>query len=818
MKRSAPHGGTLRTFCVIPFGVRDHQLFQAVHEDRIIVNHQGRLQDAHFSGVLSPSHNLSVNILGPLLEAVQHRRNAALLLCMPTSGESSEAAMQLYSNFLPLLFRAAPQCSIAHVAIVDIRKDGRHMTDMLRNCRPPTLNDLETEEVLRANSTSHWGDVMEKLSQRCFSPTAAAESSLFVRIELENYCEVILGDLGHSQEALHLATLALRSEGHSGSRTSPPHVPFTYLLSGVIPPRGVVHLVCIPDPVHSVSFSMRLIHFVSTFDRGAAVLDLRDESASDSNNNKTSSIASPTRRQDVPPATSVSKRRFSPSGEDESGDQWRNEFLVDVENGSLGFQQQPRPSSPRRRVPSSAANASGHVSSSPILRDASAVASPSPSTTKMTSQRRSEKVFMAEQVQIDKAEEFKRKIRSMQEEVSVTKAALDNSTRALSEAQAKLQEKDSFIAKTTSDSENMSELINKLLKRVGDLESVQGKGNASTQDMKAKSEELALKNATLSSQLNDCISELRMLKRREANRVRTNTLQHIESPVSRRPTTPQRGNSSKKHKTKYADDNTDDTALGTLNPAAAVVVKQLRTKADKLEQENRELRLKLEQEEAYRRALTSVTAHHSISGGRAAGAAIEERGGSAEELFSPSRDASSTPSGSRKISEYLERECNTLKQQVAFFTTEVARVQQEKDNLQKIVTTHPRTVELSDGVNAVVNAVAGGCDALLTQLSLLELGEQQNSAARNEARALVDQHTTAVQGLKSAVKDIASRRSTGSSAIPTTASAGDCELMSHFLTFEIERLSHLRAFLPSFAQLCAGVDRLKMTGRGSRYF
>ncbi len=198
-KSNVSHGGTLRTFCIIPFGVRDHETFQAVHEDRIFVNHQGRIQDAHFSGVLSPSHNLAVNILGPLLESVQQRRNAALLLCMPPSGESTEAAMQLYSNFLPLLFRAATQCSIAHVSIFDLRKDGRQITDLVRQCRAATLGDLETEEVLRANSTSHWGDVMEKLSQRCFSPNAAADSTFFVRIELENYCEVILGDLGYSQ-------------------------------------------------------------------------------------------------------------------------------------------------------------------------------------------------------------------------------------------------------------------------------------------------------------------------------------------------------------------------------------------------------------------------------------------------------------------------------------------------------------------------------------------------------------------------------------------------------------------------------------------
>ncbi len=767
---------------MIPFAVRDHHLFQAVHEDRIFVNHQGRIQDAHFSGVLSPSHNLSANILGPLLDSVQQRRNAALLLCMPASGESTEAAMLLYSNFLPLLFRAAVQCSIAHVAVVEIRKDGRQMTDVLRNSRPATLSDLETEEVLRANSTSHWGDVMEKLSQRCFSPNAGSESSLFVRIELENYCEVILGDIGYSQEALNIATLVLRSEGHGGSKTSPPHVPFTTLLSGVIPPRGLVHLVCIPDPVNSITFSMRLIHFVSSFERGPAVLDLSSGRIVE---NENISAKAPVQTGNSPTARTrdtrsvTGSKRFSLMGEDYAGDQWRNEFLVDFDTNMK--------SSPTRQGHSVPPSAGRAVSAE---------------RTKMMPQRRTEirhdyteSVLNKQQGQTN---DTTKQVRSLQEEFGALKAALHESQAALAAAQSKLLLQDRQLTKASSETENMSELINKLLKRLTDLESVQGKDHGWAEELKSKNEQLSLRNATLSAQMNDCLSELRMMKKRETNRVRASTLNNIDSlsPMSGRQTTPQGGSKaatpqggSKKIKKCILDDE--------LNPAAAVAVKQLREKAENLEMENRELRLKLEHEEAYRKALSPLSKVREKTVSSVAGDSIDA---------DLARDQSSTPSG-KKISEFLEREYNTLKQQVAYFTAEVARVQQEKDSLQRIVTTHPRSVEPSDGVNAVVSALTSGCDSLLTQIDTLIPKTNEEVAAH---------HSQAIHGLKNAVQDIASRRSTGSSAIPHTAASGDCELMSHYLTFEIERLSHLRAFMPSFAQLCAGVERLKMSSRSAR--
>jgi uncharacterized phage infection (PIP) family protein YhgE len=288
-------------------------------------------------------------------------------------------------------------------------------------------------------------------------------------------------------------------------------------------------------------------------------------------------------------------------------------------------------------------------------------------------------------------------------------------------------------------------------------------------------------------QLHDCVTQLKTIRKKEASRVRSNTLRNIDA--MHMPLSPPSSHSTRQRSTTKVPEPEGTTGTSE-------VIQQLRRRTASLEQENRELRLKVDQDAAFRQAVSAMGAEQQ------AHAHAAETGST--------RDAAVTTP--RRVSEYLLRESNTLKDQVAFFTAEVARIQQEKDELQKIVTMHPRTVELSDGVNAVVRAVRNGCNSLIAQTNSTTNHSSQTAA---DTLATRQQHSHAIEELKKAVDGIASRRSTGSSAIPTCATAGDCELMSHYLTFEIERLSHLRAFLPSFAQLCASVERMKISHRSN---
>lgn len=46
--------------------------------------------------------------------------------------------------------------------------------------------------------------------------------------------------------------------------------------------------------------------------------------------------------------------------------------------------------------------------------------------------------------------------------------------------------------------------------------------------------------------------------------------------------------------------------------------------------------------------------------------------------------------------------------------------------------------------------------------------------------------------------------------VPRCATAADADTLTNYLSFEVERCQHLRAFIPTFAQLAVATEHLAM--------
>lgn len=733
----------IRTFCVIPHPARSHPSFEAVHENQIMFN-SGKLSTFHFSHVLSPAHNLTHNIIGPLLDSIRSKENCSLLISSPESEDSFGVALDLYSNLLPLMFRVATTCAIAHVSVVEIRKDGRTMVDLYRMCKVATLQDLDTDEVLRSTADTHWGTVMELLSQRGPSSTGRSlgrDSSVFVRIFLEGYCTVVVGDLGVSSPMLNLATLVLRSGLSGESRTLPPRVPFTHLLSQVVPPNGLVHVVCIPDPHTDELHSLRCLHFAS---------HLKNETITLFDANDTSAMSS------SPPRPLISPRRDGRKMEkkvrlDHSTDyHWRDDLIAEVFGGA-------EQKVSKKRV----------LSASPRRHHESDDAVPVVLHDGKRERRLTEKLISSDRI----IKEQQQQILALQAELQRARDTIEEKSRALKLKTDQLHALEDSSLRGSREKRETADLIERLSKRVEELENNQSKEKREAQDLRMQNQELNELNKNLQKQLQHASRKLRDLDKRQTAQARENVLANLSQSRSAR------------KNARPPSPTLTDSALEMESLLESL--QKLRSKSHTLESENRDLRLKLDQEAAYRSAVNRL-GH-----------------------FNPPEEPSRVGDSNGIVSSFLQQECESLRQQVQFFTHEMSRVQRDKDTLQGLLSVHPRTVELTDTILAVVRSMVSGCSSLIVQLQVL--AAEEDAAFGPHARGSVaHQHIKAISELKDAIEEIASRKSTASSAIPSTAMASDCELISQFLTFEVERLTHLRAFIPTFAQLGVAVEHLKM--------
>ena len=321
------------------------------------------------------------------------------------------------------------------------------------------------------------------------------------------------------------------------------------------------------------------------------------------------------------------------------------------------------------------------------------------------------------------------------------------------------------------------------------MEHKQSSDKRESSDLKAQNQELMALNKNLQDELYQASRRLKEIEQRQTAKARENVLNNLTGARSN--SANRSRHASSKRNGRATSPTLNDTALEMESLLASL--QQLKSKSVTLESENKDLRLKLDQEAAYRSAVSRLGNMNPPP-----------------EDFHPRE-----PQSNGLVSSFLQHECESLRQQVQFFTHEMSRVQRDKDTLQGLLSVHPRTVELTDTVIAVVRSLTNGCSSLIVQLQVLA-AEEEAAFGPAAHSSIAHQHIKAINELKDAIQEIASRRSTASSAIPTTAMASDCEIVSQFLTFEVERLTHLRAFIPTFAQLGVAVEHLKMRRQSQR--
>lgn len=167
-------------------------------------------------------------------------------------------------------------------------------------------------------------------------------------------------------------------------------------------------------------------------------------------------------------------------------------------------------------------------------------------------------------------------------------------------------------------------------------------------------------------------------------------------------------------------------------------------------------------------------------------------------------------------------------------------------DLPSTLSSAPRSAALAAGVTApltqaggpntccavhrIVSALLAGAASIQTQLDCVAavLARRVALAAPNEASSastaqdplsglsvhMVREHIQAVSALADSIRDVGSRAwSAGmeeATALPRTATAGDASAITSALTFEMERCTHLRAFVPTFAQLAVATEHMNM--------
>ena len=170
--------------------------------------------------------------------------------------------------------------------------------------------------------------------------------------------------------------------------------------------------------------------------------------------------------------------------------------------------------------------------------------------------------------------------------------------------------------------------------------------------------------------------------------------------------------------------------------------------------------------------------------------------------------------------------------------------------LLRLSSSAPTLVE-GQTTHGVAAALLAGCSSLQAQLGCAEAvlnqrlhhtkmsdtaAQHTDPLSRLSARVLLE-HREAVAALAESLQHIAEKPATSPSLfatsslsdrshargssdsrqqlsllppVPRTATAGNAEILANYLTFEAERCRHLRAFIPTFAQLAVATEHLLM--------
>ncbi|CUG87032.1 Hypothetical protein, putative, partial [Bodo saltans] len=260
-----------------------------------------------------------------------------------------------------------------------------------------------------------------------------------------------------------------------------------------------------------------------------------------------------------------------------------------------------------------------------------------------------EQQFAQKVTTLDKiAKDQKQKILALQNELKRTQGELNDAKHEADTCRTEAAELKSDAEHARKEQKDAAELVATLLKRISGMEQITSSGNNEATDLRRRNDDLVSAARKLEEQLSHATHKLRSLEKKEILRLRESTLDRITAPVSssspmrghaaanakrnhnNTAKTPKRDSEANARKTRNADDsvqgedhhnnNEDDGNVTWDQNSLLHSIKQMRDRCAKLESENHDLRLKHQQEEAFRHAVSDLEggggggAHHHDHG------------------------------------------------------------------------------------------------------------------------------------------------------------------------------------------------------------
>ncbi|KAH9578823.1 hypothetical protein LSM04_005520 [Trypanosoma melophagium] len=835
---------SLHTFCIIPHEARDDDFFDAVFEDGLRVLHRGRLHSLSLLHVLSPAHDIVGHVVGPLLEHVRMGGNATLIVVIPddekdevngsrmntsydsncsnntgayeshdeavgiSSGEELEVAFDLYAHLLSLLFRAAEQCCFARVSAVAFHVDGKVVYDLLQQREVRGVGEAQYHVVEREGSSSRWGSLLRLLRE--FPPAFSFSSSsvvVVVRVELAGYGAVVVGRAGGGAGTLQQVDRLLRS---GGGQTFPPRGPLTAALRNAVPPAARVHLVGIPIPRTAPRGTMRLLRCMAELCRETQMTQ-RGQPALLKEAEKPQEEQTPQLQQ---------QRQVKQKEQKEHPYGWSGELFVDPSQclrPILG--KRPNTHTPNwdwgparsNYTPQDGTPIVPHTSSS-TLATVEEKEKPLDNVTPQNSR---------EQALVSRAAALDRTNRELAAALSAAKAEVKHLMEIQQVSQEALRQKQDALLSLRASSEKAKEenveyskLVPRLLRKVKDLEKERDSLRETTKEQEIKTSNMQEANQRLQEQLQRLQKEMKSMAKKETQRLREQALKCIGNSEDRSESVNKGRRSTSQIQVRIKSKS--PTVESRRHSRIATTTPPVESGSTLLEaiEELRERNTSLENE------LRVIRSQKTI-------AAIPTSAFSGD--LNHNRDDTNklAPGGSDKPMVKCAT-CDVTKRHLQRLSEELERTYKEKEHLQGLLTdrafqsSNPSggisaPTAIRDAVSIVATSIIAGCESLRTQLEHLESEVQRHgrkSFKDSFPSGVFREHMEAVAAVAAAVQDINSRHYRGVESyeriVPSCATAADSEQMSSVLSFEVERGTRLRAFIPTFAQLSVATEHLRM--------
>lgn len=803
---ATPPVGSLQTYCVLSPAARAHAMFTRVLPTHVVASSSttgsARNMQFNFTSVLSTQFDLPHALIDPLiLRCAKQRLPGAIVLAAPDS-TSQSTVLGLVRDVVESLFAATPGSRLAYLSLVEAK--GSVLIDVLTKRRIHHVNDAEEIETRPVTCQTDWSRVLERFSVRYSCGASIDDAIMVATIRLDNGSRLAVCDIGTSPQMLSTVTLILRSilPTSDPQRTAPPHIPATYVLEPLLPPGNLLHLVVLPDPsatASSAATAARLLHFASALpfhptavssaehaaQRQRVARDSTDESTDDASGDPLPCVAPPTRdvqrrhaaaSQQQGSVTAAVHRPAPPSTGDES-DEWVS-VTPAPRVASRGSKVAPpqeldalSPLAQQFLSPNDGSQGRRRGQRGPSPPRAVALpmsgggsretnAPPPPmgaaSTSRVEEVRHLRRLLSEAD---DDATTARKQIAALEAELARARRLNDELQAVLSRSEAKFAASDEQLAASRLEFAEMSDLLRKLTTR---LTHQQAEAAAARNGIAASAEtveQLQETNRQLAEEVTQLTRRIRHSEAKERERVRQVAMQAM---IERsRPLTPKR-------------------AVG----GATSPVSSRRQTPGTAEAEEDVVRLRRRVAELETKLLQRTSRDDHLA------AAADGQLPAVE----------------------------TLRGQLAATSAELRRVQDERNNLQRLlVSSKPSAASASgpglassggDVLMSVCGALTRGLDEMLAQsrsasLSLQQRsgGDQGDAAAAKQQLAALDGRVKAVEKLKASIGMASMKPS--SAIIPAVARTDDdANSVAQCLKSEIERLAHIKALLPAYSQLC----------------